>query len=264
MVRLSSTRDAIAAVGGARDVQACAYTMRDGPMLRALEDAARRGAHVVVRLDGADRPAEDGIARNNRGIVRRLRAAGADAALRRGTHAKSIVADGAAYFDGRNWGEGDFVLRDDGACGVAGTKRDALALEAALLGRASAADGVLVESESFGTGNPVYGALHALARAGASPRLMVSERDLRHNARERAILERLQHDGARVRVCPDSEKFAVAGSRAWIGSANASFALRDAGDLTDWGLTTGDAAVVAAARDRVERRWTAAKPLTAA
>jgi hypothetical protein len=134
------------------------------------------------------------------------------------------------------------------------TKRNALAAEAALLATASRADRVLVESESFGAGNPVYSALDALARRGAAPRLLVGARVLARNHRERATLERLQRDGVDVRVCKDSEKFALAGDRAWVGSANASF---DGGrdDMTDWGLATANRSVVSAARARLEARW---------
>ena len=86
-------------------------------------------------------------------------------------------------------------------------------------------------------------------------------REVASNARERKALERLAGDGVAVCLCRDSEKFALAGRRAWIGSANAS---PDFGtpDMLDWGVCTDDPTVVAAARAAVEARWNAAKPFT--
>lgn len=114
-------------------------------------------------------------------------------------------------------------------------KHEALAQEAVLLDGAPKSAGVIVESESFGCCNGVYGRLRALAHAGAAPRLLVSERELRGNAREREVLEALVREGARVRVCDDSEKLAVAGDRVWLGSANATVAFGGS-DCIDWGF----------------------------
>jgi phosphatidylserine/phosphatidylglycerophosphate/cardiolipin synthase-like enzyme len=284
MVTMSSATDVLAALGNAGDVCVLAYTLRRGPVLDALEAAAHRGAHVRVRLEG--RPYDDksgGLERWNARIVSELRRAGADAQLAghddAPVHAKAIVADAALFLDDRNWGAKDFIVRDDDAADandvIAATtgapvgalrdsfamqKRGALHSEGQLLRGALAGDDTIAESESFGCCNAAYDALDALGRAGAAPRLLVAARDLRRNHRERSALERLRADGVRVRVCQDSEKFALAGNRAWIGSANATAPFATP-DTIDWGLRTDDPTIVASARERVEEQWKRAKAL---
>jgi hypothetical protein len=282
MIRLSSPQEAAAAVAGAREVEVLAYTLRRGPVLDALERAARCGVRVRVRLEGAPFADPRGaLARLNRTFAGELAACGAEVRLAGArdaqVHAKAIVADGVLYLDNRNWGAGDLVVCDSGADDVAGVrdafdgragdakraplaveKRDAVAGEAALL-RAGAGDGdVVVESETFGFG-PVCSALEALAAAGASPRLLVCEGEAASSVREREALERLAADGVQVRVCRSTEKFALAGGRAWIGSANASPAFGQSPTL-DWGLSSNDPAIVGQVRARIEAHWAAARP----
>jgi phosphatidylserine/phosphatidylglycerophosphate/cardiolipin synthase-like enzyme len=259
-------------------------------VLGALEAAARRGAHVKVRLEGAPYGDSDGaLALHNRRIVEELERCGVDAQLRHvhpggdseaPVHAKALVADDCVFLDDRNWRVDDFVVadrdgdavravvdavegktqRDAPNAAFALEKRGALAREAELLRSARAGDDVAVESESFGYGNPVYAALDELGKRGLAPRLLVSAREAT-NERETKVLAKLASDGAIVRVTGGTEKFALVDDRAWIGSANAS---PDFGhpDMIDWGLGTGDRDVVAAARERVEARWAAAKPLS--
>jgi hypothetical protein len=288
MIRLSTTAAASAAVSGARSVDVLAYTLRRGPLLDALEAAALHGACVHVRLEGAPFGDPGGqLATHNRRIAGELARCGADAQLARSTpgsrgdlpvHAKALVADGRLFLDDRNWGANDFVVADSDRNAVrevsaaveigaardatdasfAFSKRGALQREADLLRAARTGADVVVESESFGFANPVYVALDQLARRGSKPRLIVSSREAR-NAREGAALARLARDGADVRLTSATEKFALAGTRAWIGSANASPDCPKL-DMIDWGLCTSDAATVAAARARVEARWSAARP----
>ncbi|HVN70111.1 MAG TPA: hypothetical protein VMU38_10745 [Candidatus Binatia bacterium] len=262
MLRLSSTREVLTALHGAREIAVEAYTLH-GCVLRAVEAAARRGADVEVALEAS--PAGDArsrLAGENARVAAELRAAGASATLRHGAHAKEIQADGALFLDEKNWHLGDLVLRADaaGAASIATTKDDALDREARLLRASRAGDGVIVESESFGCGNPAWSALRALGRAGARPRLLVSERDLRGSGRERAVLSSLARDGVRVRVCKDSEKLAACGDRAWLGSANATVAF-GRWNMTDWGLCTDDATIARAVRDRLEDAWLRARNL---
>ncbi|HEY6326902.1 MAG TPA: hypothetical protein VIW73_10375 [Candidatus Cybelea sp.] len=263
MVKLSSATELFAAVARAKAIDLHAYTLH-GPVLRALEDAASRGARVGVELEGSPHDDPCGrLARENRRIAAELRAAGVDARLGDGVHAKSIVADGTLFLDDRNWNASDIVLRDDDpadAASIPTLKHEALAAEAGLLRSARRDDGVIVASGSFGCCNSVYSALDALAQRGAAPRLVVGERELRGNAREREILGALVRDGVRVRAGRDTDKLALDGGRAWIGSANATVAF-DRADLPDWGLCSSDPAIVAAVRDRVESEWTRAKPL---
>lgn len=261
MLYLSSTRQMLAALSHAREIDAQGYTLH-GPVLHALEGAARHGAHVVVRLEG--RPYGDpngSLARENSRLVAQLRDAGADAQLGHPLHAKAIAVDSTLYLDDRNWSLRDLVLRDDDPADVASipaAKHEALAAEAQLLRGARAGDGVVVESESFGCCNAVYSALIDLGQAGASPRLLICASELRGNDRERRVLERLVHDGVRVRVCNASDKLAVAGDRAWCGSANATVAFGES-DMPDWGVCTRDDAIVIAVRERIEAEWVKGK-----
>jgi phosphatidylserine/phosphatidylglycerophosphate/cardiolipin synthase-like enzyme len=257
MLRLSSTGETVGAIERARRVEVSAYMLHDGPVVRALEDVARRGARVSVRLDAKPYGAA-GLGAANRHVVERLRRAGVDAALQDGIHAKSIAVDGTVYLDGRNWGASDFVVRTDRAADVAQTKRAALVAEADTLAGATCDDRPIVQTESFGTGNEVYNALAALAKAGVRPRLLVSSRIYRTDRREQSLIAHLESEGADVRVCDDSEKFAVAGSSAWVGSANATFDL-DGKSMSDWGVATNDPSIVAAARTRVESVWQKAR-----
>lgn len=263
MLQVSSLRDAIANVENAQEVSFAAYTLH-GPLLRALEDAARRGAHVVVELEG--QPYGRGkraLARENANLINELCAAGADAKLTALIHAKTMSVDGTLYLDGKNWHACDVILREDDATEAATIpmdKRDALALEAGMLASAKSSDGPIVETESFGVGNATYFALRALARSGAAPRLLVSKDDLRGNARERSVLEHLAARGVCVRICADSEKLAVAGSRAWLGSANATYAGGRFG-MSDWGVCSTNPAIVETVRKRLESEWRSAKEL---
>lgn len=269
-------------MSGAREVDVLAYTLRPGPVLDALERAARNGARVRVRLEGAPYADPRGaLARLNRRFADDLAASGAEVQLAGigdgQVHAKAIVADGELYLDNRNWGAGDFVVYDSAAGDVAAMrdafegrpgdaahapfavdKRDAIASEAATIGASPRGADVIVESENFGYG-PVYSALAALAASGASPRLLVTDREAASSTYERDVLERLAADGVRVRVCGSTEKFALAGDRAWVGSANASPEFGKCATL-DWGLCSQDAAIVGEVRARIEAHWAAARP----
>jgi hypothetical protein len=197
------------------------------------------------------------LARENRKVVNELRAAGVDARLSDPIHAKTIVEDGTLYLDDKNWGQCDLILRagsTDDIGSIKMVKHEALEAEAQLLRSARSGDDVIVESESFGTHNAVYSALDKVARRGASLRLLVCERELRGNVREREALGDLVRDGARVRICENSEKLAITGNGAWIGSANATIAFGKS-DLPDWGLATNDDSIVRAVRDRIEDVW---------
>lgn len=287
MVRLSSTQAVVQTLSTAHDVELLAYTLRRGAVFDQLEAAARRGAHVSVRLEGAPFSDRQGaLAKLNRGLVDELTKCGVDARLMHAgpnaadeapVHAKAIVADGQLFLDDRNWGTSDFVVQDsdrqdvrvvrdafegnahdDPGSVFAIEKPEALAREAELLRSAEPGADVLVSSETFGYGI-VYSALDELAKHGTAVRLLVSNREAA-NGRERKALEHLARDGVAVRLCRDSEKFALVGDSAWLGSANASPAFGHPETL-DWGLCTNDSATVAAARERVEARWSTAKPL---
>ena len=101
------------------------------------------------------------------GCAGELRACGAEATLAHPLHAKALDLDGVLYLDEKNWQRNDLVLRENDATeagGVATIKHEALSREAQLLGDSRRGDDAVVESESFGCCNAVYGALSKLAR----------------------------------------------------------------------------------------------------
>lgn len=285
MLRLTSQNAMTAALGHAREVTLVAYLLPRGPVFDAIAAALRRGAHVTVRLEG--NPFVDphgGIRRLNASTVDELARNGADARLVDGDgrgeslHAKGALIDGTLYVDDVNFSSGDTgtLLRDDSRedaralrDAVAGRvdppsrdfawrKRDALAFEARLLASARRNDDVIVESESVGSNNAVYSKLERLGRAGGSPRLLLSREDL--TSKERKLIVRLEANGVRVRACAWNEKFAIAGRRAWIGSANATSAYLDPNQL-DWGARTRDRTLVSHLRARFEARWQRAREI---
>jgi hypothetical protein len=261
VLALSSTSEVLHRVAAAKEITVEAYTLGQ-PVLRALEDAARRGTHVVVRLEG--RPYDDAkhrLSKENARIADGLRAAGATADLTGRVHAKEISVDGTLYLDEKNWRRDDIVLREDDsteAASIPTTKDKALAEESRLLRNALPADDVIVESESFGSFNPTYFALKALGRAGAAPRLLVCANDLHRTGRERSALEDLVRAGVRVRVCKDSAKLAAARDGVWLGSANATYAY-GRWDMPDWGLCTKKPEIVNVVRGRLEAEWQSGK-----
>jgi hypothetical protein len=263
MIELSSTAQLLAALSTAHDVDVQAYTL-EGPVFYAIEDAAKRGAHVSVHLEATPFADPTGaFAKRNQQLVDALHAAGADANLEHPLHAKAIDLDGTLFLDDENWDKGGLVLRDSDPAEIKSIpmlKSRALLQEGKMLRDARSGDGVIVESESFGRSNSVYYALKALAKAGLAPRLIVSDRDLRRNAKERAVLQELANDGVSVRVAASSDKLAISGNNAWIGSANATTAW-DKGEMPDWGVVSSDPTIVAAIRERIEQTWDAARPL---
>lgn len=252
-----------------------------------MRSPPRRGAHVTVRLEG--RPYYDatgGVRRSNESVARELARDGADARVvdedgeQPQLHAKAVAVDGARYLDDVNFSSGGkgTILRDGSRADAASLrdvvagrtehsspsltlrKQSALAMEAALLEKASRRDDVIVESESVGSGNLVYSRLERLGLAGRAPRLLISREAL--SRKERRLVRRLESDGVRVRVCTSNEKFALAGTRAWIGSANATSAYY-APDQLDWGARTKGRAIVRQLRSRFESRWQTAREIRA-
>jgi phosphatidylserine/phosphatidylglycerophosphate/cardiolipin synthase-like enzyme len=260
MAELSSMAQVFRAISEAGRIDLQAYTVW-GPVLKAVGAAAHRGAEVTIHLEG-DPFNNPHLAKENRNVAAQLRAAGATVTLGYPLHAKVLAVDGTLYLDDQNWHPGDLVLKVDDPAEVAKIpmiKHEALACEGRVIDGATSTDRVIVESESFGCCNKVYRELRQAALAGAAPRLLVSARDLSGNAREREVIEALVRDGVTARICGDSEKLAVAGTAAWVGSANATIAAPGS-DSTDWGLNTRNAEIVAAVRARLEDEWQTAKP----
>jgi hypothetical protein len=278
MIQSSSTGRVLAAISSAHRIDVLSYLLH-GRMLDALEAAARRGAHVTVRLESQPTgEGADALARENRQVAAALRRAGAQAHCTRGVHAKAIAAGDTVFLDDRNWNDGDRVVSEHSlaaaravraaaergnAAGEAPllSKRDALEREARLIERAAAGADVICESESLGAHNVVCTALLERARRGEHPRVLANARTAR-DPKERAELELLEQSGVLVRLTSAAEKFASDGTRAWLGSANATSPY-GRGAMLDWGEMTKSRALVADLRSAFEARWRSAKALDA-
>jgi hypothetical protein len=281
----SSLAAVLSAIGSGRRIRLASSLLREGRLVSALESAGDRGASVRVELEGAPYASDPAVrvrlAEANRDVVRALRAhhvaAHARDAGEAPLHLKAAIVDGVAYLDDRNWPErgGDSIVavndtRDvaalrsaiDGAPRsgphVATRKTEALALEVGLLAAAPPRAAVACETESIGESR-VVDRLCARAHLGERVRVLVDEHALGagKNVSAAAALRRLARAGAEVRVCDGAEKFAIAGGRAWLGSANATSG--DASAL-DWGLRTRNRALVAGLQGRFEARWAGAEP----
>ena len=283
-VALSSHAAFLGTLEGASTIALSAYVLRPNcDVVSALERAAGRGAAVAVTLDalpyGGATP--NALALVNARTAALLRGHGVTVRFADADgpplHMKAAVVDGIAFLDDRNWpaaGDDTIVRTDDrenvalvaaalrGQPGanahLATEKGAALRLEAAEISGAPG-DRVDIETESFGA-TAVSAALRARAAAGTKVRLVVAARDIAPGSRERASLVRLSAAGVDVRVSRDAEKLCVAGDRAWIGSANATYS---SGPVIDWGLATGDPPLVTKIAADFERNWAAAKPLYA-
>lgn len=273
-VSVSSVADVRARIARAHDVAFGTYFLGAGPMRDALAAAARRGAHVEVTMQ--DAPYRDDGSREKLTLAsaQALRAAGAQVTLLpRETapfHLKAAVCDGVAFLDDRNWArdEREVVVADTdprdvslirdalhghaGAnAGLAARKDTALARETALIEGAPRDSPVTVETETLGA-SVLSAALRRRALSGAPTTLIVGSASAR-DARERALLRGLRKAGVSVHTRGVNEKLALAGDRAWVGSANATRAFGATRAQIDWGMVTSDAGVVGAVRTALAR-----------
>ena len=272
----------VSALARASDIELSAYVLEpDSPVTRALESAGDRGASVSLVLEAdpyAGRTGTDDLAARNRRVAAALEAHGARVTWTvpgLPVHMKAAVVDGTAFLDDRNWpaDRRDTIVAttDPDDVGVtrsalegkpasdrhlATEKRAALALEARSI-RFGTGDRVDVETESFGY-SAVSKALVARAQAGAHVRLLVAKREFDEGGRtERASLRRLERAGVEVRIVANDEKLAIAGDRAWAGSANATWS---PGPMLDWGLATRRPDLVAGIEAAFQRNWEAGAP----
>ncbi|MEA2689711.1 MAG: PLD-like domain [Candidatus Eremiobacteraeota bacterium] len=261
-------------IAHAHDVVFGTYVLRpDSGAQRALLAAAHAGARVRVTLQRDPYNIRDGTALNA-ASTHALREAGARVRLLdlgdKAFHLKASVCDGIAYLDDRNWATGpQIVVADD-------QPRDVALVRAALLARATASNRtlalrkdialaretslvrhagdapVIVETENVGA-SPLADALCRHAARGARTVLILG--DWRnHPYAERAAIERLKRAGVEVLETGTNEKLALAGNRAWIGSANATgpYDARTAGQF-EWGAVTRVKALVNAVAAALRR-----------
>jgi PLD-like domain len=278
MISLSSTATMLRALACARHVTFSSYILRPGPVEKALEDAAKRGAHVQVTLDGYLWGGTAQMADGNRESVRLLKNAGADVRVVHrtkddgpGLHMKAAVCDGVAFLDDCNWNmSGDTVICDDTHTHVRAireaalerdgssvgrlslTKADALRAQAELL-ESARVKSVDIETEFLGA-STLSARLRSLARHGVRCRVVVSERAMRTDERTRLEAASLERDGVRVRTARSSEKFVIAGDSACVGSADATSTYRDP-DQIEWSVRTNRPSVVRRLKERFDARW---------
>jgi hypothetical protein len=256
-----------------------------GEVERTLEDAVSRGAHVVVRVNGYFPNGGPALLRDNERAVERLRGLGADAQIVHmnshdgaAVHLKAAVCDRDAYLDDRNWSGNDVVLVDDRRRDVDAvrsaasyspasetnstlplTKDKALESESTVL-HASRGDRVDVESETISTRADAYTQLKRLAAEGVRCRLLLSSAKL--DAKTKHAAKLLSDAGVNVRMVKSADKLAVKnGTRAWVGSANATSPFYN-GDQTDWGLRTQNPKIVHALQSRFNSNWRAGRALS--
>ncbi len=284
-VALPTRQQFVDAVDVASRVTLSAYELSTrGKVTAALERAADRGARVAVTLEGA--PYGDAVdagraAFENEETAAALRRHGVTVQLTGPRdlplHMKAAVVDRAAYLDDRNWpssGSDTLVSTTDATdvaavrSALAGTpastadlateKSRALGMEAETIYEAPG-DRVDVESESFGT-SVVSAALRDRAAAGAHVRLIVARREFAHaNSVERSSLARLAAAGVEIRLASGAEKLCVAGDRAWVGSANATYASA-VEPVLDWGMRIVAPSAVRDLEAAFARSWATASP----
>jgi hypothetical protein len=264
----------LARIASAHDIAFGSYLLSHGPLRNALAAAARGGAHVTVTLQANPYGGAGERAADNAASARVLRRAGADVSLLdRETapfHLKAAICDGVAYLDDRNWTQRgpEIVVADDDPRDVAAV-REALAgrgtgtgklatrkhaaqqREVALINRARHVP-VIVETERVG-GSELTAALCRHARRGAPTTLVLGRMPRGFSRHEVQTIARLDHDGVRIRWHGTNQKLALAGGAAWIGSANATVAVRRCGDQLDWGLVTKNPVLVGAVRAQLRR-----------
>lgn len=276
LVAFTSVNDVIGRFQGAQTITISAFSL--GPrstVTQALVDAAHRGTKVSVVLDGK---AFGEAANENAQTVPYLQQNGVRVHLTENPlHIKAAVIDGAVYLSDRNWTTrssaeivildrvpADRMIVERAMLGVPSSndhlwtrKADALAAEALLL-NSKQTRSILVESESFGAGNPVAEALDRRALAGGDLYLIVSRLEYRSSPSERRTLQKLAYDGVHIRIGNSNEKLAINGDYFWAGSANAT---RGLPDQIDFGLLIQDAQLANDLRQTFVTNWNDATPL---
>lgn len=270
-LQLSTHAEFLAALASARKISLAAYCLGN-PMRQALMSAAAHGADVSILLDGAFPFDHTGArAAANAHLAADLRAHGIDvrvSGVEEPGHTKAAVVDDVAWLDDRNFPSlgPDTLVRDDETDDVAAvgnriaggtatseriafTKGEALALEARVLTQAPSGE-LDVATENFGYGT-IYGILKRRAQNGDRVRLLVDAREAARGKDHEALVH-LTCAGVEVRVRHDTDKIALGGAQAWIGSANPTY---PSPAQSDWGLVTQAGPAVAQLRQRFEVAW---------
>jgi hypothetical protein len=289
-ITTTTVRDLIAQLQKAATITVAAYQLSpNSDMAKALIAAADRSASVdVVVGGGAFGAAKD----DNIATLTALTYHGC--VLDDGTknvtqykcrlhitpkpqHIKVAIIDGEVYVSDRNFAThttselvvhdqlpGDRFLLERAVLGDPGAndhlwtrKSDALAAEARLLfGRRSRE--VRMETESFGSGTPVYHGLLVRARAGDRVRLIVSRIEYGNSSVERRAIADLMRERVDVRLGRSGEKMTIDGDDVWMGSTNATAGVPD---QIDWGMMFRDPFLAGHLISQFDRNWDDATPV---
>ena len=288
MIAFGNQAGFLAALGRARRIELSSWLLpRNSRVVAALEDAADRGAEVHVRLEGrpfaSNAEGAEKLEKLNRDMVCTLRRHHVDARLtEKGAaplHLKAAVVDGRGYLAERNWAASDTIVsttdaRDAAAidsaieekpydtADLALRKDRALALEASMIREAPSGTEIECATESFGASTVSVALLERARRGEKNMRLLLNEAALTKrfgraptSAELRAASETLtalRAAGVEIRCSKANEKFCVAGSSAWLGSANAT---EGAPWTIDWGMRTADPSAIAHLRAEFEANW---------
>jgi phosphatidylserine/phosphatidylglycerophosphate/cardiolipin synthase-like enzyme len=259
-------------ISRAETITLSAYSLEPTALVvRSLEAASDRGARVSVALSRGFGM----YVRENVDTAAELAGHGVRVhvleSTTRATHMKAVILDGNLYLSDRNWtarpGEeivlhdtipGDRTLVERAVLGESSHndhlwtgKAEALAAEADMLSHAQSHK-VDVETESFSDSSPVFAELKSLATSGHDVDLIVAESEYEHRPSERASLHALVESGVKLCLLNSDEKFAVAGSAVWIGSANAT---GGAPSQIEFGVRLDDESIADKVSAQFDREW---------
>jgi len=276
---LISMFDLAGAISRGSQISVSAYTLGNGPILRAIVGAAANGARVNVVLDRYAFTSD--VRTQNRKLKAYLEGKRVGVTWSRSaSHIKAIVCDGnTLYLSDTNFSaRNGMVIADTDTAHIAAVEHsintgtpspyvDGLAIRKsdALLVEANVIHGsgpLVVESESFGAGNPTYDALATAARARRAVRLIVAATEFNQSPGEQRAVGELVGLGVQVRISPyANEKIAVSDRASWLGSANAT---RGVSDQVEWGMVLTSSASMATLLAEFNANWANATPLNAA
>jgi hypothetical protein len=259
----------------ANNILLTAYALDpDSEIVQRLQDAASRGAHISI---GLDENAFDDARTSNDAVASQLELSAIEVHKIPESHVKAVFVDGTMYLSDRNWpatSNAQVVVKDMNAGdrrivstailgGRLGSndhlwtmKAEALKAEAAVI-MARTSNEVDVESETFGSGTPVFEAMMARVAGGDSVKLLIALSGFKRSAAARHAVVTLQARHVEVRLTNANEKLAIEGYNCFFGSANAT---RELPQQIDFGIAMRDAALATRLHSQFESEWNAAVP----
>lgn len=272
-VEIVSSGSVFSDVASARSGEVTSFMLSpDGDMVHALGSACDRGSTIAIQLDRA--PFSYAVAANQQSIMQLLSHHCRVSYASGDTHLKVALLPRAMYLTDRNFTPDGLFVRDTDAHDRAAVletlrgrtgatehfwtrKSQALQAEAAFIATANRT--LFVETESFGSGNPVYDAIRDRLSARVAVYLLVSSVEYGQDQRERQLVAALASAGAQIRLSSANAKLSVSDANgAWVGSANATSGVPE---QTDWGLLLGGELAAQAIAKRFSDDWGRSAPL---